>query len=135
MHFARVVRGLRHTYAVSITCPSNVEKISENIDDNLWNKKVIGGTLFLTAKTTRETGVGSFRLRGGNPPRVVPLDEGQKELLAAADNLTLDAEWSALISVLDTLGKIGYSMTCEGNQEGVFYMQSSRSLPPVPMVE
>ena len=132
MHFARIVRGRRHTYTVSIVCPTNVQEIAKAVDTKIWSKKIIGGTVFLTAKTIRQVGVGSHRVRSGS---LRPLDEGQKELLETADNLVLDAEWSGLISVLDTMGSLGYSLVCEGHREGVFYMQSQRSLPPLPVLQ
>lgn len=128
MYHARLITGHRHKYQVMITSPKGLPAIEPAIDKKLWQIKKTGNTLRLDAKTKKSTASGSYRVRGGT---VRPLDMDQRDMLNLADDLTMDTEWSLVISLFDMLSGLGYDLLFEERGGGAYLFRTrSPKLPP-----
>lgn len=120
MHFLRVIRGNPGAYELIITCPQNIKTIGENINQDIWNYKLIGNTLFLDIKinpsTKRFLDKSNCRSRG-----IETLGNFKKEVIKAANSLAYDTEWTSLISIFDLLHNLRYIFVFQDNEGGMFF--------------
>ena len=111
-----------------ITCiTTDLLKIKQSIDSNLWTSTKTGGTLFLSPVLQGEEEDPRYRIRG--PPK--PLSFKQQDMLLMANKLQNDVDWCGEVSILNSLESVGYNLISSENE--LKYLRR-RDLPSLPIM-